>query len=47
MQRRLKAAIKAAPFCQPQLKATAVIIGSDFANEIGTCRQAIGGCKAD
>jgi hypothetical protein len=31
MHRRLKAAIEAAPYCHPQLKATAVILGSNFA----------------
>jgi hypothetical protein len=34
MHRRLKAAIEAAPFCHPQLKATAVILGSDFATKL-------------
>jgi hypothetical protein len=34
MHRRLKAAIEAAPFCHPTLKATAVILGSDFATKL-------------
>ena len=34
MHRRLKAAIEAAPFCHPQLKATAVILGSDFPTKL-------------
>src|SRR6516225_826428 len=34
MHRRLKAAIEAAPYCHPQLKATAVILGSDFAQRL-------------
>jgi len=34
MHRRLKAACEAAPYCHPQLKATAVILGSDFAQRL-------------
>ena len=34
MHRRLKAACEAAPYCHPQLKATAVILGSDFATRL-------------
>jgi len=34
MHRRLKAAIEAAPFCHPSLKATAVILGGDFASKL-------------
>jgi hypothetical protein len=34
MHRRLKAAIEAAPYCHPTLKATAVILGSDFASRL-------------
>jgi hypothetical protein len=34
MSRRLRAAIEVAPFCHAQLKATAVILGSDFATKL-------------
>ena len=34
MHRRLKAACEAAPYCHPTLKATAVILGSDFATRL-------------
>jgi hypothetical protein len=34
MHRRLKAAIEAAPYCHPTLKAHAVIMGSDFATRL-------------
>jgi hypothetical protein len=34
MNRRMKAAIETAPFCHPQLKAIAVIVGGDFATRL-------------
>jgi hypothetical protein len=34
MHRRMKAAIEAAPYCHPSLKATAVIMGGDFAQRL-------------
>jgi hypothetical protein len=34
MHRRLRAAVECAPFCHPQLKATAVILGSDFSTRL-------------
>jgi hypothetical protein len=34
MHRRLKAAIEAAPYCHPTLKAHAVLMGSDFATRL-------------
>jgi hypothetical protein len=34
MHRRIKAAVEAAPYCHPTLKATAVIMGSDFATRL-------------
>jgi hypothetical protein len=45
MHRRLKAAIEAAPICHPQLKATAVILGSDFATRLEAAQE-IGGGEA-
>ena len=34
MHRRLRAAVECAPFCHPTLKATAVLLGSDFATKL-------------
>ena len=42
MHRRLKAAVEGAPFCHPQLKATAVILGSDFETKLENAVKRIG-----